>query len=129
MKIAVIAVAVLLMLCAGLGYLLKAAYKELGAAQLALDGANAVIKQKEEDYAFSREQVAKLAGQLEERSRIVQPIKERIIQLPPTVACVGSPAIQSALGGMRNLVCSRPGNKDPGCNPADTMPANPAASR
>lgn len=129
MKIAAIAIAVLLMLCAALGYLLKASYKELGAAQLALDGANAVIKQKEEDHAFSREQVAKLAGQLEERSRIVQPIRERIIQMPASVACVGSPAIQSALGGMRNLVCSRPGNKDPGCNPADTVQKDPAASR
>lgn len=129
MKIAAIAVVVLVMICAGLGYLLKSAYKELGVAQLALDGANAVIKQKEEDHAFSREQVAKLAGQLEERSRIIQPIRERIIQLPSTVACVGSPAIQSALGGMRNLVCSRPGHKDPGCGPADSMSKDTVTSR
>ena len=116
----------LLVVCLGLGYALRQAYQDMGAAELALDSANKVIAQKEADHVLSQKLYANLQGRLEATEAQVQPIRERIVTLPATTVCVKSDVMRSVAVGMRAAACAGSGSADPRCGPAGAVQARSA---
>ena len=99
--------AVSLVLIGVLGWLLKESYAANGALEVKLAGAHAVIQQREQDMKLSALEIAKLAGRVEQINATAAPVRERIIQLPATTACVQTPAMQEAIAGVRALLSSK----------------------
>ena len=99
--------AVSLALIGVLGWLLKESYAANGALEVKLAGANAVIQQREQDMKLSALEIAKLAGKVEQINATAAPVRERIISMPATTACVQTPAMQEAISGVRALLAPK----------------------
>lgn len=99
--------AVSLVLIGVLGWLLKESYAANGALEVNLAGAHAVIQQREQDMKLSALEIAKLAGRVEQINATAAPVRERIISMPATTACVQTPAMQEAISGVRALLAPK----------------------
>jgi hypothetical protein len=94
-------------LCVILGFLLRQSYEANGALEVKLAGAHAVIAQREADMKLSALEIAKLAGKVEQINATAAPVRERIISMPATTACVQTPAMQEAISGVRALLAPK----------------------
>ncbi len=99
-----IGMAVLIVLLAGAGFLLKRAYAENGALETKLANANAVIAQREEDMKLSAHIVAKQADALAKLETKVVTVTEKIYAAPVTRECAQSPSMRASSIGVRDII-------------------------
>lgn len=102
-----VAIAVMGALLVASVFLLKSAWAENGALGVRLANSEAVVRQREADMKLSALEIAKLAGRVEQINATAAPVRERIISMPATTACVQTPAMQEAISGVRALLAPK----------------------
>ena len=129
-KVLAIVAAVSIGLLIVTGMLLRHAWADLGKAELALEQANVVIKEKEKAAHDSEIAVIRLQAKMEATENIAQPYREKIIYATSTINCIKSPAIIAAVGGVRELLTQRANRAEAGrVTPTPLFPAQASPTR